>query len=171
MEAHKRFCCRKEGEAPKPKPKPKHPLKVHVWAGISRSGATAVCIFDGIMDRYLCIDILDKTLKPFILKVYPKGHRLMADNDPKHTSNAARAWLVTNGINWWRTPPESPDMNPLENLWHELKEFIRKEVKQKTKEELIDRIKLFWTKIDVTKCNKYINHLKKVIPEVIEQKG
>ena len=26
---------------------PKHPLKVHVWAGISRSGATGICIFEG----------------------------------------------------------------------------------------------------------------------------
>ena len=34
MEAYKRFCCRKQGETPKPKPK--HPLKVHVWAGISK---------------------------------------------------------------------------------------------------------------------------------------
>ncbi len=47
------ICCRKKGQAPKPKPKPKHPLKVHVWAGISRSGATGVCTFEGIMDRHL----------------------------------------------------------------------------------------------------------------------
>ncbi len=171
MEAHKRFCCRKQGQAPKPKPKPKHPLKVHVWAGISRSGATGICIFEGIMDRHLYIKILDQTLKPFIKKAYPNGHRLMADNDPKHTSLDARAWLVDNGINWFRTPAESPDMNPIENLWHELKEFIRREVKPRTKDELVEGIKLFWTKVDVAKCNKYINHLKKVIPKVIELKG
>ncbi|KAH3889201.1 hypothetical protein DPMN_013252 [Dreissena polymorpha] len=28
-------------------PKPKHPLKVHVWAGISRRGPTSISIFDG----------------------------------------------------------------------------------------------------------------------------
>ena len=39
----------------------------------------------------------------------------------------------SNGINWWKTPPESPDFNPIENLWHELKEFIRREVKPKQK--------------------------------------
>ena len=41
------------------------------------------------------------------------------------------------GINWWRTPPESPDLNPIENTWHELKEFIRRVVKPQTKEKLI----------------------------------
>jgi len=26
-----------------------------------------------------------------------------------------------NGINWWHIPPESPNANPFENLWHGLK--------------------------------------------------
>ena len=120
LETHKRFCCRKEGQAPKPKPKAKHPVKVHVWAGISKQGATNVCIFEGIMDRWLYIDILDKTLKPFVQSHFSNGHRVVADNNPKHTSNAASDWLTTNGINWWRTPAESPDTNPIENFWHEL---------------------------------------------------
>ena len=38
------------------------------------------------MDRYLYVDILRATLLPFIQDVYPTGHRLMQDNDPKHTS-------------------------------------------------------------------------------------
>lgn len=40
-------------------------------------------------------------------------------------------------MNWWRTPPESPDANPIENLWHELKEFTRREVKPKVKADLV----------------------------------
>ena len=42
IETHKRFCYRKEGETPRLKPRPKHPTKVHVWAGISKMGATEV---------------------------------------------------------------------------------------------------------------------------------
>ena len=44
------------------------------------------------------------------------------------------------GINWWKTPPELPDANPIENLWHELKEYIRQEIKPSTKVELITGI-------------------------------
>ena len=73
------------------------------------------------MDKVLYIEILDRTLIPFIKSVYPDGHRLMADNDPKHTSRAAINFLEDNNISWWRTPAESPDLNPIENLWHELK--------------------------------------------------
>ena len=36
LETHRRRCYRKDGEQPRPKPRPKHPIKVHVWAGISK---------------------------------------------------------------------------------------------------------------------------------------
>ena len=64
----------------------KHPVKVHVWAGISKRERRGICVFDGIMDRFLFCDILDKTLLPFVEKEFPDHHRLMQDNDPKHTS-------------------------------------------------------------------------------------
>ena len=105
-----------------PSDRPKHPYKVHVWAGISLRGRTGICIFTGTMDRYVYVDILKKTLLTFIRDVYPESHCFMADNDPKHNSNYARDFLVANRINWWRTPAESPDVNPIENVWHELKE-------------------------------------------------
>lgn len=146
-------------------------MKVHVWGGISNSGRTGICIFEGRMDAPLYADILSQALVPFIAEKMPLGHRLMQDNDPKHTSRHIRAFFEEKGINWWKTPPESPDLNPIENLWHELKEFIRREVKPKTKEELVDGIRAFWETVDVAKCRKYIGHLQKVIPAVIEQEG
>ena len=92
----------------------------------------------------------------------------MQDNDPKHMSKHAKKFMDKKGINWWRTPPESPDLNPIENLWHELKEYIRREVKPTMKEQLIDGIVEFWQTVDTQKCKKYIGHLRKVVPKVIE---
>ena len=74
-------------------------------------------------------------------------------------------------MNWWKTPAESPDLNPIENLWHELKEYIRREVKPKTKDRLIQGIAEFWGTADKNKCLKYIGHLTKIIPKVIEMEG
>jgi len=123
------------------------------------------------MDAPLYIQVLEQTLLPFLREVYPDTHRFMADNDPKHTSNAAKKFLLENHVNWWRTPAESPDCNPIENLWHELKEYLRREVKPRTKQELIDGIRAFWETVDIAKCTKYIQHLRKVMPKVIELQG
>jgi len=96
-------------------------VKVHVWAGISLQGRTGICIFEGIMDARLYIHILDQRLLPLICDVYPDSHRFMADNDHKHTSKAARELLEEKQVNWWQTPAESLDLNPVENMWHELR--------------------------------------------------
>lgn len=134
-------------------------------------GRTEICIFEGKMNAPLFVMILDKTLVPFLNDRLPGGHKFMQDNDPKHTSRCAQDFFAANNINWWKTPPESPDCNPIENMWHEAKEFLRREVKPHTKQELIDGIVRFWKTVDITKCRRYINHLVKVIPKVIEVNG
>ena len=63
------------------------------------------------------------------------------------------------------------DLNPIELVWHELKTFIRKS-KPQTKEEFINRMEYFWQKIlSPEKCQKYVNHVAKVFPHVILNKG
>ena len=49
-------------------------------------------------------------------------------------------------------------------------ENIRRVVKPKT-EELVEELKEFWRTVNVQKCNKYIGHLRKVVPKVIEVGG
>ena len=129
------------------------------------------CLHIDIMDASVYVNILQQTLLPFVQSVYPDVHRFMQDNDPKHTSKLGESFLRTNGINWWKTPPDSPDLNPIENLWHELKEYLRREVKPRSKDELVDGIVQFWGSVSGEKCRKYIRHLHKVIPRVIELGG
>lgn len=53
-------------------PKPKHPLKIHVWAGISRRGPTQITLFDGIPRKEIFVDnIVKGNLLPFIQTTFP----------------------------------------------------------------------------------------------------
>ena len=83
----------------------------------------------------------------------------------------AMQFIEDNHINYWPTPAESPDMNPTENLWHELKHFLRMVVKPSNKEELVVEIQRSWDSITPEKCQRYIGHLKKVLPAVVEREG
>ena len=80
-------------------------------------------------------------------------------------------FIKDDGIKYWPTPAESPDLNPIEMLWHELKNHLRTVVKPTKKEELLAGIQDFWNTVTKEKCIRYINHLQKVIPIVIAREG
>ena len=169
----KRKTFHKKGEPRRYKAKPKHPLKVYVWGGISKRGATSCVIFTDIMDAERYTRILAAGLLPFVCSKFPDGnYRLQQDNDPKHTSRIAREFFNQNHINWWKTPAESPDFNPIERVWNQLKQFLTHTVRPTNKQELVNGIKLFWSmKLTIEQCVRYINHLHRVIPVIINKDG
>lgn len=172
LTSHVRRSYHQVGMPRKYKPKPKHPIKVYVWGGISRKGATSVIIFTQTMDADLYVNILQAGLLPFIRTTYPEHHRFQQDNDPKHTSRKAKEFFENEGINWWRTPAESPDLNPIERVWSHMKYYLAYTIKPSNKQELVEGIKRFWrTKLTPEQCCRYIDHIYKVIPKIVEKNG
>ena len=79
-------------------------------------------------------------------------------------------WLKNEKINVLNWVPQSPDLNPIENLWCSLKQKIaaRKpsnllELKRHTKEE--------WENFDPSICKKLVESMPKRCALVIEAKG
>ena len=171
LDHYGRLCFCKEKEARVLKQRPKHPAKVHIWGGISMRGATRLVMLSGNMNAIRYGKIVEAALVPFVKTCYPDGHRLQQDNDPKHSSKYIGRLFKFHGIYWWKTPPESPDLNPIENCWGSLKQFLRTTYKPSNLQELMDGIEKFWASLTPDVCKKYIGHLHKVIPKVIEVDG
>ena len=171
LDHHSRICFRKKLQPRALKQRAKHPVKIHIWGGISKKGATRVVMFTGNMNAIRLRRIFEGGLVPFINELFPTGHRLYQDNDPKHRSEYISDFFEEIGINWWPTPPESPDLNPIENMWGSLKQYLRTTYKPGNLEELKRGIQQFWMTLTPQVCRRYIEHIHKVIPKIIEVNG
>ena len=171
LEQHSQVCFRKKLQKRTLKQRAKHPIKLHIWGGISARGATKVVMFTGIMNAKRLSAIYEAGLLPFVEERFPDSHRLYQDNDPKHSSKHIERFLAEKQINWWYTPPESPDLNPIELVWGSMKQCLRNSYKPRNLDELKAGIEKFWLTLTPQICRKYIGHLKKVIPKIVEVKG
>ena len=69
-------------------------------------------------------------------------------------------------------PAQSPDLNPIENLWQDLKRRLRlNNYKSKNKIELFNMLKEEWFNTSPERINKLIDSVPRRVGAVLKNKG
>ncbi|GFT07983.1 tc1-like transposase protein [Trichonephila clavipes] len=92
------------------------------------------------------------------------------DNDPKHAANLTREWLLYYSPRQLKTPPQSPDINPIENSWHKLDVEVRKH-KISCKDQLKRILLQEWHKIPNSTSKTLVFSMGNRLQAVINAKG
>lgn len=121
------------------------------------------------MNAEFFVQILEEQL-PEINEVMGDDWRLQMDNDPKHKSRLAEDFLQKNVpelIDW---PSNSPDLNPIENLWG----LVKRNVEKKKPRNLDDLEEFMIEECDLISdeiINNLVNSMRKRCEEVIKVNG
>ena len=96
------------------------------WGSFSPSGPGSLVKVDGIMKKEQYLKIIQENIRQDAEKLHLGSEwMLQQDNDPKHIAKIVKKWLQDNQINVLELPSQSPNLNPIENLWHKLKTQVK----------------------------------------------
>jgi transposase len=147
---------------------------VMVWGCMMWDGPGYACKIDGRMDGDLFVTILEEDLQASLeyYNINAGDVIFQQDNDPKHTCKKAKQWFQDNGIEVLLWPAQSPDLNPIEQLWTYIKRRLADyETPPSGIIELWERVETEWNKIEPNVCQDLIESMPRRIKAVIEAKG
>lgn len=141
------------------------------WGCFAASGTGRLVKIDGIMNKEKYIEILDQNLKQSARDLC-LGRRwsFVQDNDPKHTAKLTKKWLGDSKIDVLEWPSQSPDLNPIENLWRMFKVRVMKREPRN-----IAELEVFcqeeWNNITPEECTNLVQNYNKRLCQVLSLKG
>ena len=149
------------------------PAKLLIFGGISKHWVTPVVFVEGIVDTISYMDdCIDETgLIPEMNRVY--GNRawtLMQDGASAHRSKATLEYLnlYCKLLDNW--PPDSPDLNPIENLWAIIKKRIE-DMNPQIIQELKELIITVWDSIEIELIHNLIDSMPNRLQAVVTNHG
>lgn len=134
--------------------KPTDPgMRVNTVAILSKEGMKASYTYTGS----LTAEVFILYLETFVLPILGKGHTLIMDRHPVHRAEIVQNYLNKNHIKFLYIPSYSPELNPIEEAFSKIKQFIKKQ-KARTLDEILTVLKKAFSIITVDDAEGYFDH-------------
>ncbi|KAJ1308287.1 hypothetical protein OPQ81_004001 [Rhizoctonia solani] len=145
-----------------------------VWACIGWHGPGYMCKIDGNLNKELYVEILDDEFKQ-TLEYYGLDMEeviFMQDNASAHKAKIVQDWFQEHGLEVFEWPANSPDLNPIENLWELIKrELYSYDTPASGMLELWTRVQEVWDKVTTQQCQDLIESMPRRIQACIKAGG
>ena len=144
---------------------------IMLWGCFSAAGTGRLVRIEGKMNGAKYREILDENLLQSTQDLrLGRRFTFQQDNDPKHTAKTTQEWLRDKSLNVLEWPSQSPDLNPIEHLWRDLKIAVqRRSPSNLTELERICREE--WEKLPKYRCAKLVASYPRRLKAVIAAKG
>jgi len=144
-------------------------FSVMFWGCFSKLGLGPLVALEGTMNAQNYLNLLREVVLPE-LGAAGRPMVFMQDNVPCHKARVVMDFLNENNIETLNWPPQSPDLNPIENLWAVIKKRRQKKYGVPlTRVALIEQIFDIWDNIEqdfivklADSCNSRVNQVLKL---------
>lgn len=145
-------------------------LKQSMWAGMTYDGLLKCVLYDGSLNSVKYIEVLNESLKDFMSR--HKNFKIVQDNASYHTSVETIAWFSERDFKLVSIPPNSPDLNPIENLWGSFKrKLYSSDLRHMNRTQFKQHIKREWNRIPGSYYEGLVDSMHDRIKAVIKAKG
>lgn len=148
-------------------------VSIMVWGCIGYYGIGNLVLVDGNMDHAQYRDILDGNLFSSVENIF--GYRehpfiFQDDNATPHRARALQDWLFQQGVTRMNWPSQSPDANPIENLWDDIGKQVLKD-RPFTRDALIQSVFIAWGNLTAQRVPNLYETLPRRMAAIIRSRG
>ncbi len=135
---------------------------------MSSAGVGPLCFLKTNVTAPVYQEILEHFMLPSADQLFKDANFIFQqDLAPTHTARSTKSWLNVGVLDW---PANSPDLNPIDNLWGIVKMKMRNK-RLKNADELKATVKETRASIPPQQCHQLITSMPRRIEAVIKAKG
>jgi len=147
---------------------------IHIWGCMTFQGVGWMCRLDQGLDGPTYITILEDELQQTLKKYFPRGKQFIFQQDgcSVHRCKVVKEWFEKKKMAILPWPAQSPDLNPIEHLWADVKRRImEKHAKVSNKEQLWSAIEEEWEATPKETVRTLYESIPGRLQAVIQAKG